>query len=138
MRIYFKERRNQVDRIFKVLGDVNRLRILNLLFNTDELCVCEIEVILDMTQSNVSRNLGRLKNVGLVNSTKEAQWVIYKLDSDFIKKNDSLIKFLKGNFESDDLYQKDREIYLRYKNSNFNCQSITDDKNNVLKTLYKG
>lgn len=123
-----------MDGIFKALGDVNRLRILNLLLNT-KLCVCEIEVILDMTQSNVSRHLGRLKNEGIVDSYKEAQWVIYNLDSDFIKKNDSLIKYLKDNFESNDLYRKDRETYRRYKNSNFNCQSITDDKNNVLKVI---
>ncbi|WP_273480945.1 ArsR family transcriptional regulator, partial [Acetivibrio straminisolvens] len=34
--------------IFKALGDENRIRILNLLIR-QELCVCEIETVLDMT-----------------------------------------------------------------------------------------
>ena len=65
--------------MFKILGDINRLRIINLLL-TLKLCVCELEVILDMTQSNVSRHLERLRNAGLVKSTKEAQWVFYQFD----------------------------------------------------------
>ena len=41
--------------IFKALGDENRIRILSLLIR-QELCVCEIETVPDMTQSNASRN----------------------------------------------------------------------------------
>lgn len=123
-----------MDEIFKVLGDTNRLRIINLLLNT-KLCVCEMEVILEMTQSNVSRHLSRLRNVGLVSAAKEAQWVFYQFDEDFGQGHDLLISYLKSNLKTDDFYQKDWERYLRYRNSNLDCQAITDDKDRVLKAI---
>ncbi len=46
--------------MFKALSDENRLRIMSLLIR-EELCVCEIEVILELSQSNVSRHLNKLK-----------------------------------------------------------------------------
>lgn len=124
-----------MDKIFKALGDVNRLRIISLLLNT-KLCVCELEMILDLTQSNVSRHLGRLRNVGLVKSTKEAQWVFYQFNSDFTKENYLLTEFLKRNFKSGVLYHNDWKRYLKYKESDFNCQNITDDKESVIKVIY--
>lgn len=54
-----------MDNLFKTLSDENRLRIINLL-RKGELCVCEIEAILDTTQSNVSRHLTRLRNEKIV------------------------------------------------------------------------
>jgi ArsR family transcriptional regulator, arsenate/arsenite/antimonite-responsive transcriptional repressor len=39
--------------IFKALADENRIRILNLLKN-GELCVCDIEAVLGIKQSNAS------------------------------------------------------------------------------------
>ena len=50
--------------------DENRIRILNLMLNA-ELCVCEIETILEMTQSNASRHLAKLKSAGIITSSKE-------------------------------------------------------------------
>lgn len=55
--------------IFKALADENRLRIISLLL-TKELCVCEIEASLEMSQSNVSRHLTKLKTSGIVDSRK--------------------------------------------------------------------
>ena len=83
--------------IFKVLADENRLRIINLLMN-HELCVCEIEVILDLSQSNVSRHLSKIKNIEILESSKDAQWIHYKINEDFIKKNEELIAYLKNKF----------------------------------------
>lgn len=70
-------------KIFKALGDETRLRILNLLTNT-ELCVCEIQYSLDITQSNTSRHLKTLSDVGLVISSKKAQWVAYKINDSIL------------------------------------------------------
>lgn len=47
--------------IFKALSEDSRLRILSLLLE-DELCVCEIEACLRMTQSNASRHLTALRS----------------------------------------------------------------------------
>ena len=71
--------------ILKALADENRIRILNLLRN-DELCVCDIEAVLDIKQSNASRHLNRLKIAGIIVSDKKSQWVYYRLkDETFVK-----------------------------------------------------
>ena len=62
-----------MEAIFKALAEESRLRILSLLIE-GEMCVCEIEACLGMTQSNVSRHLSALKNSGILDSSKQAQW----------------------------------------------------------------
>ncbi len=63
---------------FKGLADPNRLRILNLLLH-GELCVCDIQYVLESSQPNVSRHLAYLKNSGLVLDRREAQRMYYSL-----------------------------------------------------------
>jgi ArsR family transcriptional regulator, arsenate/arsenite/antimonite-responsive transcriptional repressor len=71
--------------IIKALADENRLRILNLLRN-GELCVCDIEAVLGIKQSNASRHLNRLKVAEIIVSEKKSQWVYYRLkDETFLK-----------------------------------------------------
>lgn len=79
--------------IFKALGDMTRLRIYNIIRH-NELCVCQIESILEITQSNASRHLNKLKYAGIITSRKDAQWVYYSLDREFIQKNGALIKYI--------------------------------------------
>lgn len=70
-------------KIIKALADENRLRILNLIHHK-ELCVCEMEKILGMTQSNVSRHLIKLKDAELIESEKQGQFVFFKVNLDTI------------------------------------------------------
>jgi ArsR family transcriptional regulator len=58
--------------ILKALSDKTRLRILNLLMQS-ELCVGEIEYLLNINQSNTSRHLSSLKNATLITYEKKAQ-----------------------------------------------------------------
>jgi len=120
--------------IFKALGDENRLRILNLLMHS-KLCVCEIEVMLDMTQSNVSRHLSKLKSSGIISSSKDAQWVHYKVSNESKRENEFLFKYLSKEFDKNDIFQKDLERYDKYKKFNLNCQRITEDKENILNLI---
>ena len=46
-----------VSETLKALADTNRLRILNLL-HEETLCVCDLEAILELNQSNLSRQTG--------------------------------------------------------------------------------
>ena len=55
----------ELEQYFKALGDNNRLRIINLLLH-GELCVCDIQYVLENSQPNVSRHLAYLKNSGMV------------------------------------------------------------------------
>ncbi|EQB71486.1 MAG: hypothetical protein AMDU1_APLC00024G0026 [Thermoplasmatales archaeon A-plasma] len=67
--------------ILKVLGDPNRLHILSLI-SRQELCVCEITSILNISQSNASQHLARLRSVDLVKERRNAQWIYYSLNQD--------------------------------------------------------
>ena len=65
-------------RVFRALGDETRLRIVALLAH-GELCVCHVEQALDLSQPNASRQLGILKNAGIVDSRREGTWVYYRI-----------------------------------------------------------
>ena len=64
--------------VLKTLGDDIRLRIFGLLLQ-GELCVCDIETILEISQANASRHLTRMKSAGILSSRKNAQWVYYNI-----------------------------------------------------------
>ncbi len=92
--------------IFKALSEESRLRILSLLMDR-EMCVCEIESCLKMSQSNASRHLMALRNCGILSSYKKAQWAYYKIDESFVSKNADLWKFLQINLRELPTYQED-------------------------------
>lgn len=62
--------------LLKSLADPNRLRVLNLLEGRT-LCVCDLEEVLGLNQSNLSRHLAKLKQAGLVTATKRGQFMHY-------------------------------------------------------------
>jgi DNA-binding transcriptional ArsR family regulator len=66
---------------FKTLGDNTRVRILHAL-SKEELCVCDISAILDMSVSAVSHQLRVLRNMKLVKYRKDGKIVHYSLDDD--------------------------------------------------------
>lgn len=70
--------------LFKVFGDTTRVRILCALFES-EMCVCDISVLLGMTQSSISHQLRVLKSAKLVKNRKEGKVVYYSLDDEHIK-----------------------------------------------------
>jgi len=66
-------------RFFKVLADESRLQMLWLLFNHQELCVCDIMAALGITQSKASRHLAALRHAGLVTDRRVGTWSFYSL-----------------------------------------------------------
>lgn len=68
--------------IFKALGEPTRLKIVKLV-TVQELCVCELVAILEMSQPRVSQHLKVLKNAGIVMERKEGQKSFYKLNPEF-------------------------------------------------------
>ncbi len=71
--------------LFKVLGDITRVKIIFLLFK-EEMCVCDIAESISMTQSAISHQLRVLKQARLVKFRKEGKVVFYSLDDDHISK----------------------------------------------------
>ncbi|AZT91246.1 transcriptional regulator [Caldicellulosiruptor changbaiensis] len=110
-----------LDKIFKALGDQNRLRILNLLLE-NEFCVCEIEKVLGLTQSNVSRHLQVLKNKGIVSCRKTSQWVYYRVSDEFCKEYGEFCEFLKTKLSSQEPFKSDLARCEEEKKKGFSCE----------------
>jgi DNA-binding transcriptional ArsR family regulator len=78
----------ELDRLaltYKVLGDPNRLKIVMALRNV-EMCVCDLAAFTGLTDSAVSHQLRRLKDLALVKSRREGQIIYYSLDDEHVKR----------------------------------------------------
>ncbi len=63
----------------KALADETRLKILLMLRQEGELCVCELTCALQESQPKISRHLARLRADGLLADRRHGQWVFYRL-----------------------------------------------------------
>lgn len=69
---------------FKIIGDNTRTKILYAL-DQNELCVCDIANILNMSKSSISHQLSTLKSAGIVKFKKVGKEVFYMLDDEHVK-----------------------------------------------------
>jgi ArsR family transcriptional regulator len=69
----------QPDDFFSALADPTRRRILALLQEGGERCVCVLYETLDLPQPKVSRHLGVLRAAGVVATRREGLWVHYRI-----------------------------------------------------------
>lgn len=65
--------------LFAAVADETRLRMLALLLDGAELCVCDVMAALEITQSRASRHLRILRAAGLLADRRDAAWVHYRL-----------------------------------------------------------
>jgi len=65
--------------LFRAFADPTRLRLLGLLGAQKELCVCDLCAVLGESQPKVSRHLGVLRRVGLVDVRRDGKWKFYSL-----------------------------------------------------------
>lgn len=74
-----------MDEVFKALGDPTRLRIVRMLAEQGEVCVCKIVEAFGMNQPAVSHHMAKLKQARLVHHRKQGQWIYYSLNTDSVK-----------------------------------------------------
>ncbi|MBE3093205.1 MAG: metalloregulator ArsR/SmtB family transcription factor [Actinobacteria bacterium] len=92
--------------LFKALADETRLRIIVLL-SEKELCVCQIEAALVLSQVKVSRHLTILRYAGLVNCRREGTWVYYSLTEPKNKIEESLFESFKKHLRKEKFFSVD-------------------------------
>ncbi len=63
----------------KALSDQTRLRILILLTQVEELCVCQLTEALEMIQPKISRHLAILREKEILLDKRQDQWIFYSL-----------------------------------------------------------
>lgn len=74
----------EISTFFKILGDNTRVKILFAL-DHNEMCVCDIANVLNMTKSSISHQLSYLKDLNIVKSRKSGKEVYYSLDDEHVK-----------------------------------------------------
>ena len=63
----------------KCIADENRIKILKLLLDS-QYCVCQLQELLDKSQSSVSQHLSYFKELGLLKEEKSGKWIYYAID----------------------------------------------------------
>ncbi|MBC8059689.1 MAG: winged helix-turn-helix transcriptional regulator [Clostridiaceae bacterium] len=111
--------------ILKALSEETRVRILNLLMHGG-LCVGELEVLLNINQSNASRHLSTLKNASLITYEKNAQWIFYSINKDTFEKYSFIKELLEIELPKLNLYVKDKERLQEYKSSGKTCLDLKE------------
>ncbi len=111
----------QLEQLFKGLADQTRLRILNLLLH-GELCVCDIQFVLESSQANVSRHLTYLKNSGLAFDRREGVRIYYRLAQPTDGLHKQLFTFLREAFRDSDVLEEDsRKLKKAIENGSCNA-----------------
>ena len=96
----------ELEKLFKGLADITRLRILNLLLH-GELCVCDVQHVLGVLQPNISRHLTYLKNSGLVLDRREGPRMYYCLAEPVDGARKQLFSFLRTVFSQNAAFAED-------------------------------
>lgn len=93
--------------IFLACSDASRLRILNLIFTNGEMCITDLERILDFTQTKTSRHLIYLKNSGILTFRKHNQWIFYSIKDEVFDIIKQILQFV----GRDPILQKDQSVF---------------------------
>jgi len=110
-------------KLLKAIADDTRLRMLNLLQHHD-LCVCELETLLGISQSNTSRHLNKLTNAGLLEYYKAAKYVYYKINSETIKDCPFIHVILTSEIMKLEQCRSDYEKMAYYKSKGYTCDDL--------------
>jgi ArsR family transcriptional regulator, arsenate/arsenite/antimonite-responsive transcriptional repressor len=93
----------------KAAGDPTRTRILKLL-ERGGLCVCQVQAVLGLAPSTVSKHLAILKHAGLVEDRRDGKWIEYALTASgrnvYVK---PILSMLRGPLDRDPAVVRDRK-----------------------------
>ena len=70
------------ERMFNALADSTRLKIITEISKSanKQLCVCDLEEILDLKQSKISYHLKKLVDADILSTEKHGTWNYYKVN----------------------------------------------------------
>ena len=84
----------ELERLFKVLADRNRVKILNILLRAhgQAVCVCEFTDQLDLAQPTVSYHLKLLREAGLLDREKRGTFAYFRVRPEAMERLHSLVE----------------------------------------------
>ena len=95
--------------LFRSLDEEIRLRILALLQEKEELCVCDLMAVLRLPQSTVSRHLAVLKGAGWLKDRREGVWIHYSIAAKPAHLHQFLLPILRSFLPATETAGKDLE-----------------------------
>ncbi|MBL4931755.1 ArsR/SmtB family transcription factor [Clostridium paridis] len=113
--------------VMKALSDETRIRILNIL-KDEELCVCEIEVILNINQSNASRHLNKLTNAKILDYYKVTKYVYYRINEEIIKEYPFISEIMRTHATKMNKCNDDYKRLKKYRESGLSCDDLKEGK----------
>ncbi len=94
-------------KFFKCLSDETRLRCVALLQKEGKLCVCELTAALALSQPKISRHLAFLRQTGLLQDSREGQWVYYQINPALPEWSVPILNNMLAAVESTDFFYQD-------------------------------
>ena len=107
-------------KLFKSLSDETRVRILALLLEHGELCICDLMTALDQPQSTVSRHVAYLKNSGWLRDRRGGVWMYYSIREGLSGFASELCRLVRSRCAELSECLADKERLLTYRNEK-NC-----------------
>jgi ArsR family transcriptional regulator len=92
--------------LLRAAGEPTRLRILNLLRHRS-LCVCDLQLILEIPQSTVSRHLAALRHADLVRDERNGQRVLYALAPATTRQGQALLRLMAACAKCEEVFRSD-------------------------------
>ncbi len=93
--------------VFQSLAEPTRLRLLNILRQAGEVCVCELVDALEVPQYNVSRHLHVLAQAGLLEDRRCGKWIYYRIAKDLKPYQRALLRALAELRDEREDFQQD-------------------------------
>jgi ArsR family transcriptional regulator, arsenate/arsenite/antimonite-responsive transcriptional repressor len=93
--------------IFLACSEPARIRILQLIMTNGEMCISDLEHILEFTQTKTSRHLIYLRNSGILTIRKVNQWIFYQIKDEVFDIVKQILQFLLR----DPVLQKDQQVF---------------------------
>lgn len=116
---------SEIVNLLKAFGDETRLRIVHLIDRCGpDLCVCDMVAVLKLPQSTISRQLMRLRHVGLVIDSRDGMWINYAMRPHTDPVRSAILSALRKCWVHDSVFAADKALFdeLHEKNEIVRCK----------------
>ena len=120
----WRKKMKEAARFFKALSDESRLKMVWLLLNHRELCVCDVMAVLEITQSKASRHLAALRHIGIATDRRDGLWAYYSLrpvEDELAKEHLKLLRKTLANRPDAKVLLERLESWLKEKSRGESC-----------------
>ena len=94
------------------MADETRLRIIHLIDQCGpDLCVCDMVAVLGLPQSTISRQLMRLRHLGIVSDSRDGMWINYSMNSALDTNTSHIIQALQLCWANDKTFVADKKKF---------------------------